>query len=488
MVLVAISMVVVLGLAAFGTDLAWFYLNASRVQRAADAGALAGVVWLPSQTGTANTTAFAVAKQNGYDDATPDVTVTSGVVPGESNQLMVSVQDVVPTFFAKILGFKQMTIKRSAIAEYIPPLKLGSPTNQFGNSCDPTQSGCTGQANFWANIHGKWTDTQYGDAYSSYCATGVGSNKDCAQNPIARAGGYLYGIEKGTGSFTIQGLDLNFKNASGSQATGDNIRTGDRGCEDGSWGGGASTSGSCGATMQIRLYAPDPTPLDVSDNTLLCSVNIPPSAQVAPGGPSTYTWVAPDSQTCWTQSGTGIYVLQIRMVDPGANNQRSGLNRYSVRANGTGSPKLFALGDFSIYNNASGTATSFHLAEVPTYYHGKTFVVELYDAGESADNGTLSVLDPTGATFKGGQCRIYKRDNGTQPWTLQQTIPSGSDCQETVSPGEYNGKWLKFEMDLAPTYSCSTCWWKMKYSYPSAVNDTTTWRAYMIGNPIHLID
>ena len=59
MVLVAMSMVVLLGMAAFGTDLAWFYLNASRVQRAADAGALGGVVWLPSQSGTAITTAGA---------------------------------------------------------------------------------------------------------------------------------------------------------------------------------------------------------------------------------------------------------------------------------------------------------------------------------------------------------------------------------------------------------------------------------------------
>jgi hypothetical protein len=28
----------------------------------------------------------------------------------------------------------------------------------------------------------------------------------------------------------------------------------------------------------------------------------------------------------------------------------------------------------------------------------------------------------------------------------------------------------------------------MNYVYTSPVNDTTTWRAYMIGNPIHLID
>jgi hypothetical protein len=56
-----------------------------------------------------------------------------------------------------------------------------------------------------------------------------------------------------------------------------------------------------------------------------------------------------------------------------------------------------------------------------------------------------------------------------------------------VTPQEYNGRWLKFEMDLPPEYACTTCWWKMNYSYPSGVNDTTTWRAYMIGNPIHLI-
>ena len=168
-----LSMVLLLGMAAFGTDLAWFYLNASRVQRAADAAALGGVVWLPANTGTANSTALATALQNGYDDADADVVVSSGAVTGEPNQLGVSVQDVVPTFFLGALGFDTMTIERSAVAEYIPPLKLGSPAGLFGNNCDPTQAGCTGQANFWANIHGWFTDTTMGDAYTSHC---VGSS------------------------------------------------------------------------------------------------------------------------------------------------------------------------------------------------------------------------------------------------------------------------------------------------------------------------
>ncbi len=475
--LVAASMVVIMGMAAFGSDLAWFYLNASRVQRAADAAALGGVIWLPGQSGTANSTAIDIALRNGYDNSLVDVDVIPGVVSGEPNQLRVTVSDVVPTFFARVLGFDTMTISRTATAEFIPPLKLGSPENQFGNSCDPELfTGCG--SNFWANIHGKWTDTTMGDAYSSWCR-GSSDNPSCSQNPSppARSGGYLYGIESGS-PFTLQFNDLAFHNTSGGNPTGDDIRTGDRGCED--WG--PSTAATCGPTMHVALYAPDPTPLDVSDNPLLCQATIPPRPQVPDANP--YGFSAPDAQACWSQSGSGIYVVQVRHVDPGSTIDRAGLNRYSVRST-TGN--LFALGDFSIYNNASGSTTSFHLAEVPTYYHGKTFVIELYDPGESAATGTLQVVGPDLTVFNDGECRIYDRNNPTQPWALQQTIAAGSNCQETVTPGEYNGRWLKFEMDLPTGYSCTTCWWKMNYAYPSGVNDTTTWRAYMIGNPIHLI-
>lgn len=480
MVLVALSIVLLLGMAAFGADLAWFYLNASRVQRAADAAALGGVVWLPADEPQANATALDIAKRNGYDEVgDPSVDVTSTVVAGQANQLEVSVQQVVPTFFIRVLGFDSMTIRRTAVAEYIPPLKLGSPDDQFGNSCDPGEPGCTGQANFWANIHGKWNSTVMGDAYSAYCAS-ANDNPSCAQNPNARPGGYLYGVES-SGSFTVQFNDLAFYNTSGGNPTGDYIRTGDRGCED--WG--PSNAPTCGPTMYVALYGPDPTPLDVSDNTLLCSTTVPPQPQVVESAP--YAFQAPDGQACWTQSGPGIYIVQVRHVDPGAQTNRSGLNRYSIRVNGAGA-KLFALGDFSIYNNAAGSTTQFFLAEVPTYYQGKTFVIELYDPGESAQTGTLQVVGPDGTVFNDGECRIYSRNNTSSPWNLQQTIPTGSNCQESVSPGEYNGRWLKFEMDLPPEYACTNCWWKMNYSYPSAVNDTTTWRAYMIGNPIHLIE
>ena len=67
---------VFLGCCALSVDMARWYVEAERVQRAADAAALAGVVWMPADFATAKTTALAEAKKNGYDDAAANVVVT----------------------------------------------------------------------------------------------------------------------------------------------------------------------------------------------------------------------------------------------------------------------------------------------------------------------------------------------------------------------------------------------------------------------------
>ncbi len=481
MVFVASTIFVVLGTAAFATDLAWFYLNASRTQRTADASALAGVVWMPANYTQASTTAANVAMENGFDPADPSINVTASQVTGESNMLEVTVQRQVTTFFLKALGMDTFTITRTARAEYIPPLKLGSPSNQFGNdpSCYSSDPDCAG--NFWANIHGRNTDTRMGDAYSSYCFDGDGSVNGCSQNPSYRDSGYLYGVIPGANSMTIQTLDMNF-HYEDAVANGDQHRTGDHNNFCGSFP-------SCvGPTAVVNIYRPDPTPLDVSNNVLYCSETYSPQPQFDPDddppfNSAVWSWDTVCGGSINTSSSpTGIWVVQV--VLQGNNQNTSGLNRYSIKSD---VGNLFALGDFSIYNNADGTTTSFYLAEVPDFYAGKTFVIEMYDPGEAADDGTLQVVDPTGAIWDDSECRIYTRDEVTDSWNKTQTISAGSDCQELVNPGEYNGQWLKFELDLPPTYTCTTCWWKMNYAYTSAVNDTTTWRAYMIGNPIHLV-
>lgn len=501
LIFVAGSLVLLMGLAAMGTDLAWFYLNTSRIQRAADAAALGGVVWLPNEIGTANSTAHSIATQNGYEHGVDSAVVTPSPVPGEPNQLQVKIDDTVPTFFLKVMGFDTMDISRTAIAEYIPPLKLGSPSNQFGNACDPEYEGDPGFPadcgdNFWANIHGWFTHTSYGDAYAGHCQGGTNDDEGCPANVIARDTGYLYGIESSSG-FTVQFVDLAFHNTSGGVTTADQHRTGDRGCEDASWGGGASTSASCGPTMIVNLYAPDPTPLVLTDNgPPVCTATIPPQPQIEEqvgGNGVPYSWQPPSGAGCWSQSGSGIWVVQVMHQYPGATNKRAGLNRYSVRST---SGQLFALGDFSIYNNSSGTTTSFHLAEVPDFYAGKTFVVELFDPAEHGPGtGFIQLIGPDGSVWNDGECRLYERAAGVPdgPWTQFGTIGAGSNCQESTSQDEYQNQWLKFEVDLPTTYACNQaagqCWWKINYVYPggASVNDTTTWRAFMIGNPIHLV-
>lgn len=478
--MVAMMMVTLLGLAAFAVDLGWFYLNASRIQRAADASALAGVIHMPNDPIQASTVAHEIAQTNGYEDLEiPAVypQVEAVAVPSQPTQLRVTVTEQVPTFFLKVFGMASQVITRTAQAEFVPPLPLGSPDNQFGNSCDPEMfAGCG--PNFWANIHGRFTDTRYGDAFAAQC---IGdSESPCPLNIMYRDDtsnrpGYLYGIEaQGAGSFTVEFLDVEFRNNSGLPQS-DQIRTGDNGCVQ--WG---DTQPNCGPIVQVTLWRPDATPLDLTDNLPpLCQQNVDPQPQIAPGDP--YVFVRPAA--CFTVNGpsSGIYVLQVRSLGSGAN--PDGLNRYSVRSM-PDTTRLYALGDMSIYNNSSGSTTDFHLAEVSSIYAGKTFVVELYDAGESAAPGTLQVIDPSGSVFNDGTCDIYTRTLVTDPWVLQS---SPVDCQETVNPSEYHGRWLKFEMALPATYTCGPCWWKMNYAYTSDLQDTTTWRAYILGNPIHLV-
>lgn len=480
--LIALALVVLLGLAAFSVDLGWFYLNASRIQRAADASALAGVVWMPSDFSKATATARDVAKTNGYEHGVDNADVAVAEVPGEPTQLEVTVTDTVPTFFLRTLGFNETTIARKARAQYVPPLPLGSPDNQFGNSCDPREARCNSdeQPNFWANIHGKYTQTGFGDAFGPYCAAGSGNGSaSCSQNPSYRPRGYLYGIEA-SGAFTVDFVDIAHHNISGGQTTNDSHRTGDRGCEE--WG---DNTANCGQTIRVRLYEPDPTPFDLSDNTKICDVTYAPRPQVAADAP--YQW----ETACSVGSAkSGIYVLQVEIVEP-SNAQYSGLNRYSVRANGPGA-RLYGLGDMSLYNNVSGSSSVFFLAEVSEVYAGKTLIIEMYDPGDAENNvsNVIQILGPNGSAFP--TCKLNRRSTINDPWVpmdIGVNQPTASPCQinATRPTNDFDAKWIQVIIDLPSDYTCGSCWWKVRYNYSGTTADTTTWRAYIQGNPIHLI-
>ena len=72
----AAATILFVGILAIVIDVSWYWSNTLKVQRAADAAALAGAVWLPGNVGSAYTSAYAEATKNGYDHGVGGVTVT----------------------------------------------------------------------------------------------------------------------------------------------------------------------------------------------------------------------------------------------------------------------------------------------------------------------------------------------------------------------------------------------------------------------------
>jgi Flp pilus assembly protein TadG len=133
LVLFVMAIFVFVGMVALVIDVSWFWVNSLRVQRAADAAALAGVVRLPSDAPGAYVLARAEAKKNGYDDASAAITITplqDPLVTGR--RLVVTVSAPVDMFFMRLFGFNQIMATRTARAEFVLPVPMGSPQQWYG--------------------------------------------------------------------------------------------------------------------------------------------------------------------------------------------------------------------------------------------------------------------------------------------------------------------------------------------------------------------
>lgn len=137
--LVAVAMVVLLGLAALAIDVVTLYVASGEIQRAADAAAIAGakvfvdtgVTTDPTNTtlqtlaqNTANSIITTTISQNTVSGAAPTLNGTpvySFSAQGNP-QVTVNLQRTnLPTFFAKIWGYQLATVSASAIAEAYNP-------------------------------------------------------------------------------------------------------------------------------------------------------------------------------------------------------------------------------------------------------------------------------------------------------------------------------------------------------------------------------
>lgn len=188
----------------FAIDAGAWYAQASRLQRAADAAALAAVVWLPNDTAAA-TARDQVAAQNGF---------TTGVTGGRTSETtyQVTIQADAPRFFSATFDNSTFDLGRSATAEFNKPVPLGSPTNRIGNdvsSCQQNQPGpsptCPSpQPMLWSSIQGPYETFANGDPYATKCGRNLTASESActsgpypggATNELYRTTGYDFAID-----------------------------------------------------------------------------------------------------------------------------------------------------------------------------------------------------------------------------------------------------------------------------------------------------
>jgi hypothetical protein len=148
---------VILGFAGLAIDVAYYTQRGMQAQRAADAAALGGVVFLPNDVTGGLGEADRLLQKNGFAGGS---VIKEG---GKANQLEVTVTDEVPAFFARVFGRKSFQLKRRALAEYMQPLGMGSPTSTMGN--DPESPDV--QPNFWLSQFGPAARKHDGDRYGA---------------------------------------------------------------------------------------------------------------------------------------------------------------------------------------------------------------------------------------------------------------------------------------------------------------------------------
>jgi hypothetical protein len=241
LVLFAAILTILLGFSAFVIDLSWVWINQLRVQRAADAAALAGVVYLPGDVTTARSQAFREAVRNGYTNGTAGTIVDPQQDESNSRQMVVTVTAPIDTFFLGLFGMDTLDISRTARAEFVLPVPMGSPENYYGvfgkvrtpsGGTTTITPGDTGWFGATATKGSGWTNA--GGALGSdnfYATTSTRGARQAWGNfsfPIpagATITGIEIGLEASAGSGTCQlRTDLSWNNGT-SFTTGSGVKT-----------------------------------------------------------------------------------------------------------------------------------------------------------------------------------------------------------------------------------------------------------------------
>jgi Flp pilus assembly protein TadG len=551
-VFVAICLPLFLGLCALAVDVALWYVEGIRAQKAVDAAALAGAIYLPSDAATARSVAIDLAGRNGFtagNGTTIDVTQDEG-----PTRLRVTVSTTVHNAFGVVLGHPTTVVTRSAVADFAGPVEMGSPCNVLGNEAMETakvgSSGCAGQTGiYWLNVAGTQVNKANGDAYASgYCTLpqvgntidgcdsivpggniwgGPTNNADHNSNLASGSDqGYLFDVRvaRPVAQLSIQGFDLSWvavgddctepSITGATSAVNDHVTDPDKRyvagpgpfCSGDSEMPNPQGDGTSKVRTLVRVYRPSPTtsqPLAGGLASECPTLDLPGwngSTKLADALDKTNP--AYDDQLAqtfrrWytvctiTAPEVGDYVVQV--VTEGGDGQ----NRLALRAD-TGDAlsnadvSVSALGRESLFNSAPKGTTDFYLARLPSGAAGHVLRVGFFDLADAIQPVEVTLLQPDSANaFR--NCSSRPRPDATGDGPLSGSGP-GSGCTVTTTSNTNGGLWQEVTVPIDPNYRCpddrnaSLCWVRVRLTTTADQVDTTTWRASIDGDPVRLVE
>ena len=525
----ALTLLVLLGMAGFAVDVWQWYYTVQHTQRAADAGALAGAVYMPSDPVRAESTARDAAGANGYGTSAVDVD------PGASDaQLQVEVTETVNNNFLGIFGIDSTTVSRTAVAEYQGPVPMGSPVNQLGNDPFGDQSNDTVAPRFWVNVAAPNATTQSGDRHQGGNCSLAADNCSGSTNVDYEPNGYFFVVDVravGAGDLRFQAYDPGF------------FFVGDR-CNNNLYTAGdprlttlaaapfnitdaaqryvSGNNRYCAGDQNIQgqdidtdfiIRGPDDTPFSSLDNPVLCTkrfvdrngdVNgldtmLRDSTVLSPEGLRFRDFFRQWADLCTVSNPqVGQYLIQVRsnasVSDPLAYDPSvatGGHNRLSLRAGFGNAPApasvnsanvgFFANGRLPIYvnQNDGSTTTNFYLARITPLNANRTLELNFFDIGD-VSNGTvtLSIVPPAEAT-------IDPNPNDATPGTPLtsfagcQFTPRGSPTENLTSCSRsgmssgtgFQGRIVRVLVPIPAGYTCNAasfsagCWIRVRLSF-----------------------
>jgi Flp pilus assembly protein TadG len=463
LVIFAGAALVLFALMALVIDVSWYWSNTIRVQRAADAAAMAGAVWLPGDVTKATDTAREEAEKNGYVNpvggcAAGSVCVTPAqdsaiVVGGDPRQLDVTVTAPVPTYFMRVLGIQSIAATASAKAVFIQKVPMGSPLAYYGVYQDCKVSGtsinCANLPNasgvgtlasqgFFGAIEGQGANRATGDAF----ATAYNSEPD--GNTLARSGGlivqqydpngYEYIINVTAANSTVYVYDPTFC-ATTTGPGGGHLGAGDH------WLSTTNHVAPVAVSTYFTLFNTHNTPFTTTDDTLVAASNdlfknelqidkSAPYSQASAAGGSNNNFsdgnepTVSSTRDCaagaisdqnkggywhnrWWPMATGLavgtYRLQVTTTDPNnatLNQSQAFENMWSIQVLGGGSPSVYGSGRMVTYANIQSGSQSFYLAQIDKSNAGKTLEIDLFDPGDVGDKAWLEIYSPDGGVYK----------------------------------------------------------------------------------------